>query len=527
MSDMEVRPIRGTKSLRAVASPVFSPDGQSVAFHALLDNTLKRVSIAGGAPVTICPADNPTGISWGRDGIVFGQGAKGVMRVSADGGTPEQVVTLERDEYVQGPQMLPDGEHLLFSVASGSLSNRWDTARLMTHSLRSGERKVLITGASDGRYVPTGHLIYLVSGTMFAVPFDLERLEVKGGAVPVVEGVRRASQDQSGAADFAFSDSGTLVYQPGPAAVIGGQVQLVVADRKGVVTPLNVAAGAYETPRVSPDGIRVAVSAADQNGSTIWIYSLAGTGAAQRLTSGGNSRYPIWTSDGKRIAFQSDRDGDAAIFWQPADGSGSAERLTKPEPNTSHTPESWAADGNSLLFSVTKGLDVSLWVLSLRDRKTTPFGNVRSSTPPDAAFSPDGRWVAYAMTEQGATRMYVEPFPATGSRYQLVSQPSDSAHHPVWTRDGKELIYTPRPGALEAVSVTTTPALAFGTPVAWARPFETGPPSRRRPFDVTPGGTLVGVVAPGPSDTRGPRLSPRIHVVLNWFEELKRLVPVK
>ena len=180
-------------------------------------------------------------------------------------------------------------------------------------------------------------------------------------------------------------------------------MDIVLTDRTPAIERLKIPAGRYATPRASPDGKRIAFVSDDGSEATIWTYNLAGTSAMQRLTLGGRNRFPIWTSDSQRVAFQSDRDGDLAIFWQSADGVGTPERLTKPAPGEAHVPESWFPTGVTLLFSVTKGSDISLAMLSLRDRVVTPFGDVHSSTLPSAVFSPDGRWVAYATTEQGRT----------------------------------------------------------------------------------------------------------------------------
>ena len=199
-----------------VTSPVFSPDSRSVAFWSSADQTLKRVAVSGGAAVTICRADQPFGMSWGTDGIVFGQANKGIMRVSANGGTPEVLVGVKDGEQAYGPQILPGGETVLFTLATGTAAERWDKAQIVTHSLRSGERKTLVDGGSDGRYVPTGHLVYALGGIVFAVPMDLRRLEVTGGPVPIVEGVRRAAATTTGVAQFGFSSTGSLVYVPGP-----------------------------------------------------------------------------------------------------------------------------------------------------------------------------------------------------------------------------------------------------------------------------------------------------------------------
>ena len=153
---------------------------------------------------------------------------------------------------------------------------------------------------------------------------------------------------------------------------------------------------------MSPDGKRIAFETSDGKEAVVSIYELSGASAVRRLTFGGNNRFPIWSADGRRVTFQSDREGDPAVFWQPADG-GTAERLTTPEPGTSHVPESWSPDGEVLLFSATKDSVSSLWTFSLRDRKATPFGDVKgSSLPTNAMFSPDGRWVAYQIGERGS-----------------------------------------------------------------------------------------------------------------------------
>src|SRR4029077_6703517 len=187
----------------------------SIAFWGA-DRTLKRIAVSGGAAVTICPADTPLGMSWGKDGIVFGQAGRGIMRVSPNGGTPELLVSVKGGELAHRPQILPDGQTVLFTHAPAFTAPDWDKAQIVVQSLRSGERKTLIEGGSDARYLPTGHLVYALGGTLFAVPFDLRRLEVTGGPVPIVEGVKRGIVRQGGIAQFSVSSTGSLVYIPGP-----------------------------------------------------------------------------------------------------------------------------------------------------------------------------------------------------------------------------------------------------------------------------------------------------------------------
>jgi eukaryotic-like serine/threonine-protein kinase len=524
MSEVDVKTIPGTESYVGVREPVFSPDGDSIAFYAVADQTIKRMAITGGTATTICAADSPTGINWGPDGLVFGQGRRGIMRVAPGGGTPEVIVRVKDGEMAHGPQMLPGGLHVLFTLATGTARDSWDNARIVVQSLKAGERKTLIEGGSDARYVPTGHIVYAHSGSLYAVAFDVQRLELKGGPAPIVEGVGRATGGVTGAAYFSISSTGSLAYVPGPVSPFA-LLDVALMDRTGKVEPLNLTPGAYAWPRIAPDGTRIAIGTDDDKEAVVWIYALSGTSAMQRLTSGGNNRFPIWTSDSKRVAFQSDRDGDLAIFWQPADG-GTAQRLTRPNQGESHAPESWSPNGDRFLFTVTKGSDVSLWTFSLQDRRATPFGAVHSSNPTNAVFSPDGNWVAYARTERGVTTIYVQPFPATGTRYQVFAKGSDNSHHPHWSPDGKELFYDPRITVFESVSVTTQPAFAFGKAVAVPRLFQGSPVSSRTPYDITPDGRFLGLITAGHMEyVRGS--VDQIQVVLNWFEDLKARVPTR
>ena len=526
MSELASKPVPGTEIFGGSTEVVFSPNGQELAFFAASDNSLKRIAITGGAPVTIGPATNPFGMNWGEDGLVFGQNGKGVVRVSPNGGTQEVLVAIADPGRAHGPQILPDGQTVLFTLATGTAADRWDKADIVAHSLKTGERKRLIAGGSDARYLSTGHIIYALGGTLFAVPFDLKRLAVTGGPAPVVEGVRRAPSATTGAAQYAISASGALAYIPGPATASTASLEIVRADRKGSLQTVNVPPGPYLTPRVSPDGKRIAF-ASDEKEAVVWTYDLAGTSAMQRLTFGGNNRAPIWSADSKRVAFQSDREGDLGIFWQLADGTGAVERLTKAAAGESHEPHAWSPVGSPvLLFDIRKGSDVELWMLSLADGKLAPFGGVRSSnSPTGAVFDPSGRWVAYTSTQDRKTTVYVQPFPATGAKYEMLVRGSDGPHEVTWSVDGKELFYNPRPGGFEAVPVITQPTFAFGNPVALPRSFTLGPPAARRMYDHASTGQFIGLASPGTGATSGPVASPPIHVVLNWFEELRQRVP--
>ena len=221
-----------------------------------------------------------------------------------------------------------------------------------------------------------------------AVPFDLAKLAVTGGAVPVVEGVGRAASGAGGQAQFAVSASGTLAYVPGPARA--GRDDLFFFDRKGNAQALNLPPGIYLFPRVSPDGKWLALETTDGRQAAVSLYELSGRSSVRRLTFDGNNRLPIWAPDSRHVAFQSDRDGAPAIFWQPVDG-GPAERLTTPEPGTSHVPESWSPRSGVFLFSVNKDSRASLWTFSVRDSEGRPVRGRRLGGVPDGCRLLSGR----------------------------------------------------------------------------------------------------------------------------------------
>ena len=529
MSDLEARPIPGARVRNgAPFDPVFSPDGQSIAFFSQVDRAVKKIAVSGGAADTICQVDDAPrvlGMTWDAGGIVFGL-AKGIMRVSANGGQPEVLVSAKDGELVYGPQVLPGGEWVLFTVASAATTEAWDKAQIVVQSLKSSERKTLVSGGSDARYLPTGHLVYALGGVLFAVPFDLRRLAVTGGPVPIVEGVKR-SQGTTGAAHFSVSSTGSLVFVPGPASTSSAQSDLALVDRNGAIQPLKLPPAAYEYPRLSPDGKRIAFGTDNGKNANVWIYDVAGAGSARQITLGGRNRVPVWSADGERVAFQSDRDGDLGLFWQRADGTTAAERLTTPDKDTAHVPESWSPDGKTLLFSVAKGSSYAVAALSLTDKKVTPVGGTQSPFPPSATFSPDGRWVAYSATAPGPPTgsLFVQPFPTTGATY-----PISSGFHPMWSPDGKELFHVTGAGAAQfrAVSVTTRPTFTFGNLVPFPRPFVERGPAFERNHDITRDGKrFLGVVAVGQNTVSGAPAGPQIQVVLNWTEELKQRVPTR
>jgi hypothetical protein len=535
IGDVVARAIPGTESSTIGAlTPLISPDGQSIAFFSageggsLAASMLKRVAVNGGTISPLASLDVPLGASWGPDGILVGQVGKGIVRIPEMGGVPETVVAVAPTDRAYGPQMLPGGQTLLLTIAKNFAENGWGSSQIIAYSLKDGSQRVVIESGADARYLTSGHIIYSIAGTVYAAPLDIKTLTLTGPVVPAVVGVRRTAGGRATpATQLAVSDTGTLVYLPGPATDSLGLRNIVLGD-----TPLKVPSAEYDHPRVSPDGSVMAVARITGRESEIHLYDLSGQSEMRRLTYGGINRFPVWSGDGRRIAFQSARDGDRAIFSQSADGAGGWERLTKAAQGEEHRPESWSRDGAHLLYSILKDGKFSLWVLPLRTKNGTPFGSVRSNEPLSATFAPDGRWVAYAVNDGPGGLLspnrgvYVQPFPATGEQHQAPKRVLD--FHPLWAPDGRSIFYVPSAArATVSVPIATRPTVSFGTPVELPRvprPLLLSPDARG--YDVLRDGRFIAIV-PVSDDASGSAVSSEFRVVMNWFEELKRLAPVK
>jgi serine/threonine-protein kinase len=540
MSDGVPRPIAGTEGRSEY--PVFSPDGQSIAFFTaqggdasgdLPRGVIKRVPLAGGTPLTVCETAYPFGMSWGADGLVFGQASKGVMRVSADGGEPQLLVRVDNDEVALRPQVLPDRRAVMFTLASdltnllrpleNPADSGWDKARVVVQQLDTGERKTIVEGATDGRYLSTGHVVYAVGGTLRARSFDVTRPEVTGAAAAVVvEGVARTRYGprMTGLAQYSVSTTGSLVYVSGPASTSSPPPRdLALYDRNGRVETLNLPPMLYESPRTSPNGQEVAVATADASNVQVWLYDLVRKSPPRQLTLQGKNRYPIWSADGRRVAFQSDREGDLAIFSQPADGSRAADRLTTPERGTEHIPQAWSPDDEYLLFSAATGSSVSLETFAARTKTIARLADIRSVTlTPSAVFSPDGAWVAYEWNESSQPRVRIQSFSRTGVVHQI---PVD-ARHPRWSTGGTELFFSQGP-RIFAIAVSAQPTFTFGSPSLLVKDIPMG--GSQRQYDVVDDGKrFVGIaVAAGYTPSTAAAIR-NIDVVLNWAEELKARV---
>jgi eukaryotic-like serine/threonine-protein kinase len=468
--------------------------------------------------VTLGPVEFPFGLGWGGNDIFLAQSA-GIIRIPEGGGKPETIVRLEPGQSAHGPQLLPDGKTLLFTLRPNADQRSWDTAEIVAYTLTSGSRKVVRQGAGNGRYLTTGHLVYSQGGVLFAAPFDVTRLEVTGTASAVLEGVSRTT---TGGAQFDISETGSLVYIEGAATLSSTRrlTDMVVLDERGGAEVLKVPPGPHESPRISPDGTRVAFGSSDGPEAAIWIYDLNALTTPRKLTFGSNNRYPVWAAGGRYVAFQSDREGDLAVYRQPADVSGAAaERLTKPAKGAVHIPESWSKGDDLFLFSEVSGGVATLWTYSMQDRKAAQVGDVRSSSPLNAELSQDGRLLAYTVRGgPGLTAIYVEPFPSTGAKASI---PDELGHHPAWSPDGKTLFYVPGAQPVTGVAVTTQPPLGFGSPRTWSGKVPNVTPfGEPRNYDVLPDGKRFIYTRVNAGGQEGGSTA-QIRVVVNWTEEFR------
>jgi serine/threonine-protein kinase len=416
--------------------PFFSPDGKWVGFFT--SNAMKKVPVAGGPAVRLAQVDNyGRGADWGPDGrIVYARAmtmgcgwcrtpARWVRRIT-------MLDRAKREGSHRFPHLLPDGVSVLLTVGTGG---SWDDASIELLNLNSGERRLLIEGGSDARYIPTGHLVYQRGGALLAVPFDLKTLTVTGAAAMTVQTVM-PSTNNTGSAQAAISGTGSLMYVSGTGSL---ERSLVWVDRSGVEERLPLPPRAYRHPRISPDGERLVLDIDEGNKSDIWIYDLS-RGTLERATLDGQAQFASWTGDGKKILFLAANGAVPTLFWKDVGGSGAGERLIAAD----HIERgaSWSKDGDLLTFTIQdamSGWDV--WTLSLKGgRKPSRF----TSTPfneTDPAFSPDGKWIAYQSDESGKDEVYVQPFSADGSRI-LVS--TDGGMEPLWSADGRELLLPER-----------------------------------------------------------------------------------
>jgi eukaryotic-like serine/threonine-protein kinase len=524
----EAKPLPGTEG----AGMLFlSPDGQWVGFWTR--NWLKKVPLEGGGPpvdiAQVPGAQVPFGASWGDDGtIVFSRlQNSGLWRVSDQGGRPELLIEPKPGEYTYRlPHMLPGSRAVLFTVLK-EVGN-WDTAGVAVHRFGTPGCEMLLAGAADARYVSTGHLIYFRRGQLMARPFDLEKLAFTGTERGLLANVMQATNSEistydSGAAQVAVSGTGTLAF------VEGGEFpdengRLVWVDRRGNVEPMTVDAKSYRWPRLSPDGWQISVHTA-QSQLRVWVHD---TRIAKSLIPVTNpeitARAALWTRDGSRLVFRAAPDGRRGLFWARPDGTEQPQLLISTEGGPQ--PASWTLDGQLVFLSqdAKTGFDLRLLTLEGEVWHDRPL-LTEAYRESDGQVSPNGRWLAYTSDETERPEVYVREFPSLQNRRPVST---DGGINPVWSREGRELFYLrgTSPESQELVARDVSPDGAIGPVVKTL--FRLAPLRLLRGtalpgFDVHPDGRrFVFVQSPEITPSPAPTV---IHLVENWFEELKRLVP--
>jgi Tol biopolymer transport system component len=508
--------------------PFFSSDSQWIGFFA--DGKMKRISVQGGAAITLCDSSRPLGASWGEDGwIVFNVGdASGLSRVPEAGGTPQAITKPgEKGEVThRWPQILPGGQAVLFTGHTVTAS--FDNASIEVLSLKTGQWKVVQRGGYFGRYLPSGRLLYIHQGTLFAVGFDLDRLEVRGAPAPLLENV--AGNDVVGAGQYDVARNGTMVYLSGKSSAVKSTIAWM--ESSGKTQPLLAAPGLHFAPRLSPDGMRLALTVGAPGAGDIYLYDWQ-RDTMTRLTFTQANLYSVWTPDGKHIVFQSQSGPATSIRWIRADGAAEAQPLLESKGDL--RPYSFSPDGKRLAYAeLAMDTSFDLWTLPLdvSDAEHPKPGKPELflRTPFDErepAFSPDGRWIAYSSAESGQYDVYVRPFPGgapSGSGKWQIS--TGGGRYPIWSSNGRELFYETLENRIMAAAYTAKGDLfAADKPRAWSNMqilelFGTGIWN----LDLSPDGKRFAVI-PRPEATGDQKGSVHVTVLLNFFDELRRRVP--
>jgi serine/threonine protein kinase/Tol biopolymer transport system component len=527
LDQLQAVPLAGTEGAN---SPFFSPDGQWVAFFA--EATLKKISVNGGATVTLADTNSVRGGWWDEsDQITFAALSVNapLLRVSASGGPVATLTTLQPGELThRWPQVLPGGKAVLYTA--NDIVNNFDAANLIVQQLPSGPRTIVHRGATYGRYLPSGHLVFVREATLFAAPFDLNRLEITGAPVPVIEGV--SSANQIGGAQFSVSNDGTLVYLPGTAAQTNVPMHWLTRD--GSMTPLRTMTADWSNVVFAADGRRLAMDISNDRKTDVWVYDWIRE-TLSTLTTSGNEQKPVWTPDGHRIVYSSGRENKGALnlYWQRADGTGTPQRLT----NSAFNQGAWSfhPNGNLLLFhEFSPDSRDDIWMLPIDGDEAAGWKlgtpTVFRKTPAAERapmFSPDGKWIAYQATDSGRDEVYVESFPPGNGRWPI-SAGAEGGVLPTWSRTRRELFYATLDSHIMVVPYSVEGnTFRPEKPRLWADirftpRVRTGP---NRSFDLHPDGdrfAVAPVMATADTVKRD-----KVVFVFNFFDELRRIATAK
>lgn len=510
MNTLESTPIEGIEN---GSSPFFSPDDKWLGYFR--NGKLEKISVTGGTPIVLAESQDNRGGTWGKNGeIVFSPFAVTELKMVSGVGGPAKSITkidsAQNERTHRWPSFMPDGRHVLFTVGLISSPDYYENARIDVVDIETGDRKTVFRGASNAKYIETGHLFFSRSGILYIVPFDADKLEVTGQPVPVVQGVY--SETTTGITNYVVSDNGTLVYLPG--AVEGESRKIVKISLKGETTVIDSGSHPYIEPKLSPDNKKIAVVIRDGENFDIWIFNIA-TRTLNKLTFGGLNRTPVWSPDGKTIAFfRRTKDGKTGIFVKPSDGSGD-EKMIYDAVDIRVYLNHWSRDGKFLLVdNLTKNSQSDMLVIPLTGDKT-PWKYL--DTPRDeyeSSLSPNGKWVSYLSDEAGSYQIYVRSFPEKEGKWQISN---DVAEEPRWSPDGKILYYR-KSSQIMAVPVTTDNTFSAGVPVVILKSFPAQNVDSGISYDITSDGQYFVTTQPA----KGVSYK-NISVVLNWTDEIRKM----
>jgi Tol biopolymer transport system component len=490
----------------------FSPDGSHIAFFKA--GKLYKLTFDSRVLTALADVSDGNGISWGvPDEIVFTRpGSKGgLFRIAAGGGMPERITAPDtkagEQDYVS-PAVLPDGSVVLFVIRSASGGN--SRLAIAGRSLASGEQKVLVDGAVHPIYAPGGYLLYLQGSVLSGSRFDADRLALAGPAIPLVNGIIT----KGNYANLSLSRDGTLTYIPG--STINYVSRFIWRGRDGrllgAASPDKLEYPRYA--RLSPDGRKLAATIGPAQEGHVWVFDTTGAAQPYKITFNAHNTQPVWSPDGSRVGFISTRDGPSRnVLVVPADGSivDPAHLIATDKDKSSFT---WSRDGWLVYNELGDATRTDLWKQPAAGGKAelwlqTPFAEQ------NAVFSPDGKSVAYVSDPAGTDEVWVRPFPGPGSP---VRASVAGGHDPTWSRDGKELFYQEGSKLMVAAVTSTTPLQVQPAKMLFEGGFIAWEPNTPRTFDVAADGRFL-MIEPTATNAQ------RFNVVLNWTEELKRLIP--
>jgi eukaryotic-like serine/threonine-protein kinase len=518
LDQFEGRIVPGTEG---GAVPLFSPDGQWIAYTDVGTGAIKKIPVTGGTAIRLCEGGLAAGAAWGDDDTIVFSGSKGLMRVSGDGGTPEALTTLDATKGETAhirPQFLPGGHQLLFTVISS------EGAQFAVRDLDKDGYRVIAKGGDNGQYAPSGHgspnraeregghLTFVRGTTLFAMPFDLQRLEVTGGEVPVVENV--STIGPTGTGDYSMSEGGLLAYF---STTESQGTTLAWADRAGATKVLpGQSKQAWGTGRLSPDGHLVANSIGDDRGGRdIWTFDVE-RGTLTRLTFNGQNDLPVWTPDSRRVFYGGTVDGKHGLYSVPADASAKAALVLATDQPA--TPTSFTPDGKTLVYNqmdANRKQQIFTLAIPTEGQPAQPRPLHEAAAAELAAVvSPDGHWVAYVSVESGSAEVYVQPFPGPGPKARVSLSGGTS---PRWSKDGRELLYWADVPSARLLAVDVTGGATFHA----GEPHELFKQLSTTTWDTTPDRNRFLV------ELSSRQAGSQLAIVTNWFDELRRRAPAK